>query len=68
MKSLRPRKAGIASLGMFSSEERFLEEGKPDIKKMDPIVFTMTDNRYWNVGEYLGKAWSAGEKMNVSVW
>jgi hypothetical protein len=42
------------------SEERFITEGKPDILKMEPFTLTMPDNRYWAVGENLGKAWSIG--------
>lgn len=45
------------------TEERYLTEGKPDIKKMNPLLLTMPDNSYWTVGEYVGKAWSIGKKM-----
>jgi flavin reductase (DIM6/NTAB) family NADH-FMN oxidoreductase RutF len=43
------------------TEDRYLTDGKPDIKKMNPFTLTMTDNRYWSVGEALGKAWSIGQ-------
>jgi flavin reductase (DIM6/NTAB) family NADH-FMN oxidoreductase RutF len=43
------------------AEERCLTDGKPDIKKMDPLLLTMPDNRYWRVGEYAGKAWGSGK-------
>jgi flavin reductase (DIM6/NTAB) family NADH-FMN oxidoreductase RutF len=42
------------------SEERFLSDGKPDIAAMRPFVLTMPDNRYWAIGEQIGKAWSDG--------
>ena len=42
------------------SEDRFLTEGKPDVKKINPFLLTMPDNRYWSVGECIGKAWNAG--------
>jgi flavin reductase (DIM6/NTAB) family NADH-FMN oxidoreductase RutF len=45
------------------AEERCLTDGKPDIKKMNPAVLTMPDNRYWSVGEYLEKAWGVGKKL-----
>jgi len=45
------------------TEDKYLTNGKPDIEKMNPIVLTMTDNRYWGVGKYLGKAWSDGKKL-----
>ena len=42
------------------TEERFLLDGKPDIAKMRPFTLTMPDNRYWRVGETLGRAWASG--------
>jgi len=45
------------------TEERFLTDGKPDIKKMNPFTLTMPDNRYWRVGEMAGRAWSDGKKL-----
>ena len=47
-------------VGVYS-EERFLTNGKPDIKKMKPFTLSMPDNGYWSVGELLGKAWSIGK-------
>ena len=43
------------------SEERFLTDGVPDIKKINPFLLTMPDNGYWSVGELIGRAWSAGK-------
>ena len=43
------------------AEEKFLTDGKPDIRKISPIVFSMHDNNYWKVGEHLGRAWSIGK-------
>jgi flavin reductase (DIM6/NTAB) family NADH-FMN oxidoreductase RutF len=45
------------------SEERFLTNGVPDIKKIKPFLLTMPDNGYWSVGELIGRAWSAGKSM-----
>jgi len=44
-------------------EDRFMTDGKPDIKKVDPFVLTVPDNRYWAVGEHVGDAWSIGERL-----
>ena len=41
--------------------EGILTDGLPDIKKLNPIVFSMHDNNYWAVGEHLGRAWSIGK-------
>jgi flavin reductase (DIM6/NTAB) family NADH-FMN oxidoreductase RutF len=46
------------------SEERFLTDGKPDIKKINPFTLTMPDNNYWLVGDRAGKAWSIGKSLN----
>ena len=45
------------------SEEQFLTEGAPDIKKINPFLLTMPDNGYWSVGELIGRAWSDGKSM-----
>lgn len=43
------------------SEERFLTDDRLDIKKANPVVLTMPDNRYWTVGEHVADAWDAGK-------
>jgi flavin reductase (DIM6/NTAB) family NADH-FMN oxidoreductase RutF len=35
------------------SEDQYLTDGLPDIKKMNPIIFSMHDNNYWKVGDHL---------------
>jgi flavin reductase (DIM6/NTAB) family NADH-FMN oxidoreductase RutF len=47
------------------TEARFLTNGKPDIRKIDPFTLTMPDNGYWRVGEKVGKAWSDGKKLKA---
>jgi flavin reductase (DIM6/NTAB) family NADH-FMN oxidoreductase RutF len=48
------------------SEERYLTDGKPDIKKINPFTLTMPDNNYWEVGNNVGKAWNIGKKIKKS--
>ncbi|GAA0742298.1 flavin reductase family protein [Clostridium oceanicum] len=43
-------------------DEEFLTKGNPDIEKMKPAVFSMYENRYFGIGEYLGKGWSMGKE------
>jgi len=45
------------------TEERHLTDGKPDIRKMEPLTLTMPDNRYWSVGETIGRAWHDGKGL-----
>jgi hypothetical protein len=33
------------------------------MKKIDPLLLTMPDNRYWTLGEYAGDAWNAGKQL-----
>jgi len=51
----------IAEILDIYSEDRFLTDGMPDVKKMNPFLLTMPDNRFWSVGECVGKAWNAGK-------
>jgi flavin reductase (DIM6/NTAB) family NADH-FMN oxidoreductase RutF len=43
------------------SEEKYLDGKAPDISKLDPIIFSMGDHSYWNIGKKIGQAWSAGK-------
>lgn len=45
------------------TEEQYLTDGKPDIKKINPAVLTMPDNNYWSIGENIGKAWNVGKNL-----
>jgi flavin reductase (DIM6/NTAB) family NADH-FMN oxidoreductase RutF len=48
---------------IFVSEE-CMTEGKPDVKKIDPIVYlTYPANTYNTVGEFIGKAFSIGKEI-----
>jgi len=48
------------------TEERYLTDGQPDIRKMKPFVLTSPDAYYCSVGERLGKAWNVGLSQNIS--
>jgi flavin reductase (DIM6/NTAB) family NADH-FMN oxidoreductase RutF len=49
------------------TEERYMTDGRPDVKKIDPLLLTMPDNRYWTVGECAGNAWSAGKSLKEKM-
>lgn len=53
----------IAEIENIYTEDRFLTDGNPDMKKINPILLTMPDNRFWSIGECIGKAWDAGKKL-----
>jgi flavin reductase (DIM6/NTAB) family NADH-FMN oxidoreductase RutF len=44
-------------------DETCLSEGKPDVKKMKPLLLTMPDNNYWMIGDHAGKAWCVGRNI-----
>lgn len=48
------------------SEDRFLTDGHVDVQKVRPFTLTMPDNRYWAVGEQVGRAWHDGKPLKKS--
>jgi flavin reductase (DIM6/NTAB) family NADH-FMN oxidoreductase RutF len=36
--------------------------GKPDWKKIDPLLFTFPDKSYWRLGDWVARAWSVGKQ------
>ena len=50
----------IGEIVNIYSEEQYLENGKPDVRKIRPFLLTMPDNRFWAVGEQVGNAWKDG--------
>ena len=49
-------------IGVYT-EERYLTEGLPDIRKMNPIVLQLPQKRYLAVGAELAPAWEVGKKL-----
>ena len=45
------------------TEEKYLTNGQPDIKKMNLMILSMPDNNYWAIGEHVGEAWKIGKKL-----
>jgi len=45
------------------SEEKYLTDGKPDVRKIKPFTLTMPDNNYWATGGLIARAWSAGRDI-----
>jgi flavin reductase (DIM6/NTAB) family NADH-FMN oxidoreductase RutF len=55
----------IAFIGRIESvfcDDDCLVKGVPDIAKVDPIIFSMGQNKYYSVGRFIGDAWSIGKK------
>jgi flavin reductase (DIM6/NTAB) family NADH-FMN oxidoreductase RutF len=51
-------------VGVYT-EERYLTNGKLDIKKIRPFTLTVTDNQYREVGEIIGNAWNIGKDFQI---
>jgi len=43
-------------------ESMLTDEGKADILKISPVVFTPEVRKYYNIGEFIGKAFEIGKK------
>lgn len=50
--------AYIGDIVNVYTEDEYLENGLPDITKVDPIVFSMHDFKYFGVGDHIGNAFS----------
>ena len=46
-------------VGAYAKAE-VLDEGKPAWEKVDPLILTMPDNRYWKLDTCVGNAWKDG--------
>lgn len=42
-------------------EESLLTDGHPDPEKIKPFVLSMPDNRFWGLGDCVGRAWHEGK-------
>jgi flavin reductase (DIM6/NTAB) family NADH-FMN oxidoreductase RutF len=45
------------------SDERYLTEGVPDMKKVNPLILSMPERSYLALGRRVGSAWEAGRKL-----
>ena len=53
--------AFIGEIVASYSDDKYLDGYTPDIKKLDPLIFSLGDNSYWKLGKNIGKAWSIGK-------
>jgi flavin reductase (DIM6/NTAB) family NADH-FMN oxidoreductase RutF len=53
----------IADIVNIYCDEEFLTAGHPDVEKIRPFVLSMPDNRFWSLGDCVGKAWHAGKEF-----
>jgi len=53
----------IGEIMAVYSDERYLTDGAPDIKKIDPLVLSMPERSYLTLGEHIAEAWDVGKKL-----
>lgn len=49
-------------VGAYADEHSF-SGGIPDVTEIDPVLLTMPDNSYWQIGKYLGRACKIGRNI-----
>jgi len=55
----------IGEIKDVKADEAVLElNGSPDIKKIQPMIFDPANHAYYDIGKYLGDAFSEGKKIN----
>ena len=45
------------------AETGILTDERPDVAKLNPILYSMYDNKYWNLGANIGEAMHIGKKF-----
>lgn len=44
-------------------DEACITDGRPDLAKVDPLLFDFTRILYWSLGEPVGRPWNAGKAL-----
>lgn len=47
------------------AEEQYLENGVPDLSKINPILLSMYEFNYYSIGEKIGQAWNVGKDVHI---
>jgi len=42
-------------------DESCMTDGVPDARKIDPLIYTPNDRKYWSLGTHKGDGWSIGK-------
>ncbi len=58
----------IGEIVQSYSSKKYLRHDYPYMKKLDPILFSINSNSYYNVGRRIGWAWRAGLKINIAKY
>ena len=55
----------IGEIKSAYGDENCFTGGKPDVTEINPLLLTMPDNSYWQVGEFLGRACKIGRSLKA---
>ncbi|MDR3044727.1 MAG: flavin reductase family protein [Desulfovibrio sp.] len=50
-------------VGAWCAEDCVDGDGAPDPRLLRPMLLTMPDNRYWSMGDVVGRAWHDGKSL-----
>jgi len=50
----------IGEIVEIYSDEKYIKNNKPDVKKFDSFIFLMPNGPYWKIGDYLAEAYEVG--------
>ncbi|MCX5814150.1 MAG: flavin reductase, partial [Proteobacteria bacterium] len=53
----------IGEIVAVYSDEQYLTNGIPDIKKINPLILSMPESSYFTMGDHIARAWGAGKKL-----
>lgn len=56
----------IGEITETHSLKKYIRRGYPYMKKLDPILFSINSNSYYNIGRRIGRAWKIGLNINPS--
>jgi len=48
-------------------EDKYLVDGKLDMKSIDPLLYEDGLNKYWSLGEFIAKAFDIGKKFKPKI-
>ncbi len=53
----------IGEVADVKADETCFTDGKPDMKKIDPLIFSPEERNYYGTGDYAGQAFSIGKDL-----
>ncbi|MBD3194810.1 MAG: flavin reductase family protein [Candidatus Lokiarchaeota archaeon] len=53
----------IGEIKKAYAEDKIIKNNIPDVERLNPLIFSMNDNNYWELGKHIGRAWSIGREF-----